>query len=662
MLDSSLLSSSMDSTGSSNSFDFIEILDPDQFQLPSSMSLDSVWSTDSNEFVPPFPERPPIHCTPLLLDDRCMLHPFGRGITEPDKFKISTSIPTPPRMGRMLLEPLCLDKWLYTVTLQSLSPGHTPWDGGPPVRKRPWIPSGSAFSPDTFKQDLDAARAGYRRSTSLSISSTRTKGRRKSQSGSEFRKALVFEREITLQTDGERKRWSLQVPAETMNPEMVDIMLELQDLNSYFKDSLANLDASTLTLDKEREKLGPPPALVVSNSHSSFPLLCEASATSTPRHESVVPLAARRGKRLLPPLSLARKVENDPYPGIPTAFLGSPSTYSPKYENVAAGVGPSLDLEHMVSNLRMQCDFQRRVDDSDTFDITSSELSFAAAASENNNSDSDDWAFAVSFLDSFDSQGTHLQSSQAESHPVLQSKPLISPNNLSKTGTIPSASLAPRAHCPAKPPPSPVPTIPLPPLPSPTASLRDTSPSPRGILKSCKNVRFASLPERNGAESDVPITPGANGLHVAQPPKAPSRSHIYSRPSKESNDVDAASQGVQETKKKTGKSPANRPASAFPAIAPSKMRKIDQPHIRPQSAVVPLSGKQASNQLGRRPLGRLDENQAKKDVNTPNRAGLRWTMNDMSFRRGSPYGQSTPEGSPRSRMPVPLRNILTRFK
>ena len=42
------------------------------------------------------------------------------------------------------------------------------------------------------------------------------------------RDALVFEREITLRTGGTTQRWSLQVPASSMHPEMVDMMVELQ--------------------------------------------------------------------------------------------------------------------------------------------------------------------------------------------------------------------------------------------------------------------------------------------------------------------------------------------------------------------------------------------------------------------------------------------------
>lgn len=112
-LNSASLSLSLTSTNSANSFNFVDVLDPDEFQLLSpSISLESLWSTDSDEPVPPFPERPAVRITPMLLDDRCMSHPFGRGKQGPDNFRVLTSAATPPRMRYLLLEPLCIDRWV----------------------------------------------------------------------------------------------------------------------------------------------------------------------------------------------------------------------------------------------------------------------------------------------------------------------------------------------------------------------------------------------------------------------------------------------------------------------------------------------------------------------------------------------------------------------
>ncbi|KAG6910019.1 hypothetical protein DXG01_013741 [Tephrocybe rancida] len=687
----------MISTNSAHSFDFVEVVDPDESQLLSpSFSLDSLWSIDSDDTVPPFPERPVVRIVPILLDDRCMLHPFGRGKKGPDEFKVLTSIATPPRMRNLLLEPLCIDKWVVsricksaskaithcsppqeTVSIRTQPPGHIPWGPPAPIKECPWVPSGSLFSPGNFKHALSLTRGAYRKAsaplTAFNSVLSRPNGRRSSRQSGSFRKALVFEHEITLNTEGQTKRWSLQVPAETMNPEMVDIMLELQDLNSFFKDSLAGLDKSVAVLAKEKDKLNSsePPALIVSDSHQSFPLSNEPSAQTRP--DVLAPLATRRGRRLLPPLALADKVDKDPYPSIPTAFLGSPSAYSPKFECATTGDGPSLDLEHMVTNLRSQCIFPRTPDQpSPQSPVGSplSEMSFAAASDQGNSSD-DDWAFATSFLGEFGNQVADLKSDPAS----RELKPTSLCGELRPGADILSdESLTPRAHSPAYPP-SPAPSTPLPPLPSPILhELSLVSPSPRGILKSCKNVRFASLPDRfEIADEDNPSTPPPTAAPL-QPPKAPLRLHAYSRPSKQSVTSPPVNSSAPQTSsqtadKKTEKPGNNRPASAFPPsrVEPQPSKKptfaVHRSPLRPRSAVA--LARKSTPLPPRQPLDRLDsrdENQEASGVPTSpqNKAGLRWTMNDMTFRRGS--NQATPEGTPKSRMPVPLRNILTRFK
>ncbi|KAG6886235.1 hypothetical protein C0993_010797 [Termitomyces sp. T159_Od127] len=557
-----------------------------------------------------------------------------------------------------------------TTSKRAPPPGHIPWEPSKTIQESPWIPSGSLFSPSDFKHALRLSREGRRKALSvLNPIFSRTNDRRLPQSGS-FRKALVFEHEITLDTEGQQKRWSLQVPAVDMNPEMVDIMLELQDLNSFFKDSLASLDENVAVLEKEKDKLSSePPTLVISDSHSSFPLPTEALANSG--HDSCVPLATRRGRRLLPPLALGEKCDKDPYPSIPTAFLGSPSTYSPKFENVLAGNGPSLDLEHMITSLRSQCIFPRVMDDSSPKTQICpplSEMSFSAVSDPGNTSD-DDWAFAVSFMDEFGDHVTELKSSRAGPHPVVELKPVSLPHfSTGNSDILSNESLTPRAHSPAHPP-SPVPSTPLPSLPR-VREISSTTPSPRGILKNSKSVRFASLPEKTDMEY-TPATPPAAGSSIPQPPKAPSRPNAYSRLSKQINTNSSVSGipsqtiSLQSGSKKTEKIGSSRTTSTFPEVSKPAFVVHKSPP-RPHSTAVEAR-KSTPNLLGRQPFGRLDsrdENQKKKDglVTPSSKAGLRWTMNDMTFRRGSTSNQATPDGALKSRMPVPLRNILTRFK
>lgn len=562
-----------------------------------------------------------------------------------------------------------------TISKRAPPPGHIAWEPSATVKESPWTPSGSLFSPSDFKHALSRSRNGCRKALSvLNPIFTKTNNRHLPQSGS-FRKALVFEHEITLDTEGQQKRWSLQVPAANMNPEMVDIMLELQDLNSFFKDSLVSLDENVAVLEKEKDRLSSePPTLVISDSHSSFPLPADLLANS--RHESCVPLAARRGRRLLPPLALEEKYDKDPYPSIPTAFLGSPTTYSPKFENVLASNGPSLDLEHMVSSLRSQCVFPRAMDDASPKTPICpplSETSFSAVSDPGNVSE-DDWAFAVSFLDEFGDHVAELKSSRAGPHPVIELQPVSLPHlphfPVGTSDRFSNESLTPRAHSPAHPP-SPVPSTPLPSLPSPrVCEPSSMTPSPRGILKSSKSVRFASLPEKPDTE-DTPATPTATGSSIPQPPKAPPRPNACSRSSKQINTNPAISNipsqpiSVQAGNKKNEKIGIARTTPAFPEVSKPAFVVHKSPP-RPHSTLAEAR-KSTPNLLGRQAFGRLDnrdENQKKKDVLvTPSsKAGLRWTMNDMTFRRGSTSNQATPDGTPKSRMPVPLRNILTRFK
>ncbi|KAG6866581.1 hypothetical protein C0991_002069 [Blastosporella zonata] len=574
------------------------------------------------------------------------------------------------RMTNLLLEPLCIAKWVDTISMRAQPPGHVIWEPPTPVKECTWVPSGSFFSPGGLKSRLISARSVRRKAypplATFSSVLPRTSERRSSKSN---RKALVFEHEVTLNTDGRTKRWSLQVPAETMNPEMVDIMLELQDLNSFFKDSLTGLDRSVAVLEKEKGKLASePPALIVSDSHRCFPL----SNGSLEQAHCDVPLtiAARRGRRLLPPLTLGEAVDEDPYPSIPTAFLGSPSSYSPKFECVGTGAGPSLDLEHMVTNLRSQCAFPRSMDDPGPESLVHSPLSDMSFAEQGSSSD-DDWAFAVSFLDEVGNHLVGLNSTNSSRLPDIIREDLAT-----KAGLPSNESVTPRANSSAYSP-SPVPSTPLPALPVNVPQEPSlVCPSPRGILKSCKNVRFATLPDRSAETRDEvqghPFTPQATASSVRQPANASSRIHAYTHSSLKQTAgnpsplIPVPQNSPQSTNKSIGKATGSRPVSTSQGEHSRNKPTfvVHRTSPRPRSAVA-LGRKASTDVLGRQPLSRLDssdENQESKSTpTTPHTAGLRWTMNDMTFRRGS-SSQVTPEGTPKSRMPVPLRNIWTRFK
>lgn len=376
-------------------------------------------------------------------------------------------------------------------------------------RSSSWIPEGSIYPPDTFAKALSTARNPRRIKDILSppvmfvSGPSPMRGRSASEHRTSFRKALVFEREITLNTGGKTKRWSLQVPATTMNPEMVDMMLELQNLNSFFKDGLDDLDQSVAILDQQKERLEPP-SLMISDSHCAFPLSLESSGNLI--QDTPVSLATRRGKVSLPPISVRRGTLDTPYPSIPSAFLGSPSVYSPKFEFANTSDDPTLDLEDMVANLRSQCVTIRAHPQLQSHSV----CHVKPPTPEPTDDEIDDWAFSDSLLGAF---GSPAPSKIDESGPLGEDQRVSEDSTTWNSADItvsPSlVSILPGFYSPAKPSETPntlcAPFTPLPQTPLHTASspsspaLTISSPSPRevrGILKSCKNVRFASLPGR----------------------------------------------------------------------------------------------------------------------------------------------------------------------
>lgn len=140
------------------------------------------------------------------------------------------------------------------------------------------------------------------------------------------------------------------------------------------------------------------PTIMLSNSTAAVPLSFESSL-------SIAPLAARRGRKVPAPLELSPTTfppSNGLYPGIPTPFLGSPSTYSPRFEFSQNPMGFSMDLAAMCQDLRSRCpplhplspaatESFSRVDPLLDSDLSSS-------SSNSSNMDFDDWAFANDIL------------------------------------------------------------------------------------------------------------------------------------------------------------------------------------------------------------------------------------------------------------------------
>ncbi|KIK61715.1 hypothetical protein GYMLUDRAFT_166155, partial [Collybiopsis luxurians FD-317 M1] len=117
-----------------------------------------------------------------------------------------------------------------------------------------------------------------------------------------------------------------------MNPDLVDMVVELRNLNSYFQkedeEQQENFHFSQeykpeAPMTSANNGCAHPPSLIVSNSQCVIPVSLESSGSLQTIQKT---LAVRRGNRSLPPLTLKPElVDPNTYPNIPTAFLGSPS-------------------------------------------------------------------------------------------------------------------------------------------------------------------------------------------------------------------------------------------------------------------------------------------------------------------------------------------------
>ncbi|TFK75018.1 hypothetical protein BDN72DRAFT_832725 [Pluteus cervinus] len=326
--------------------------------LADSPSLDSLSSLSSAGSVPPFPKG---HEAPVqvLVCLRSRLKMFPRGLSLSNAYgdsedncnplsRLMISVPTPGRLDKILNEPICVSTWARRVTICP-APGHVPWEPsflahetrllGTPFRRSSKAP----LRPSPLGRgclDVHDDDASQRNSSNSARPSK------------PFRDALIFEREITLTSGGESQRWSLQVPASSMEPEMVDCMLELRSLKTFFKNDTPEKGATDTTAQRNFET----PSLMVSNSHYALPLSLESFDDLSP--SAPVPLAIRRGQKMLPPLTATQTptfttIDN---PTLPTPLAGSPLPDTPVYYDLPTKASDcGLSLEIMKRNLRSYC-------------------------------------------------------------------------------------------------------------------------------------------------------------------------------------------------------------------------------------------------------------------------------------------------------------------
>ncbi|KAK1219649.1 hypothetical protein PQX77_017600 [Marasmius sp. AFHP31] len=761
----------------------------------SLQSLDTV-STLSDTSTPPIP----FGC---MIPMSTFLEATNSGIMVETNQRATTTIPTPPRLRTMLKENLCIERWSNTIRTTCEAPGHTPWGNIGDCEEVDWIPEGSVH-PYAFQEALAKART---RREACSAHDAKVKvitepqdsakrRRRQTTCDSTHRKALVFEREITLDTGGEIKRWSLQVPAVDMSPDMVDVMLELRRLNSFFK-------------EESDEPMMTPPALMISNSHSAMALSLPSTASL---HNSPAPktLAIRRGNLPLPPLLTKSEVpgilELDPYPGIPSAFLGASysATVSQSHDCQSPHTisKPSGGFKDMINTLRSQCATLqiRQSPHATNFDARKQGL---LANGSHATDEEDEWSFARPLLEKYGDQpylrdpplnskvtppsgaaatvttfctagfadiGTDTaQNSDKYSCPgslVHDSLTTITPPFKKATGghstsrptqqspdgttgsrsieIIDTSALALSSISPSSD---------RSPSPRSSSPCNQVTPSPRGILKRCKSVRFAESPiEDDGSVREADRFPQparlrhSLGSSLQQSPQSKRPAPLRSTDSPNNNRTSRRSTpsstptatdslltpslraaGRQKSPSTYGKVITKPPASSekpsrnstavpttslaspprFTATTPTRRltrgeRAKSQvsatgppvvfPTPKPKSTTSACSSptrsrieaaRQTIDASSVRPRASTGALRAAKKDDKENhatklkaRASLsaltyrgRYTMDEGVLRRGILGGNAEAQGSgggagpgPTSRMPVPLRKILTRFK
>lgn len=662
--------SSLTSTPSTPSLDALS--DFNHSLLSESLSLDTI-SILSLDSIPPFPSgcRIPLPTFLTINDMTC-----ASANLQPNALSTSTTtIPTPPRLKTLLKEDLCISRWTvcewnfisprcahYSLQ-ESLAfaeaPGHTPWGDVEDHDITPWKPEGSLYAGDTFQMALLKSR---QRPSMLRLARQRLP-----VPNAHHRNALVFEREITLKSEGRTKRWSVQVPAGSMDPDLAGMMMELRDLNSYFKEEEVQADDSVQRLE---EGLCSPvdgvythtPSLIVSNSQCIIPLSLESTGSL---HTVPKILAVRRGNKALPPLSIKSELMNpSPYPSIPTAFLGSPSSYHPTFE-FAGNTRSSTAFQDMIESLRSQCaslqvetpHFPALQEEENNFRMIQS-CPHVPPASPSARDGDNDWAFADSLLQEFpefcsknvEPPNVELQSNknflEASITDPAQSTHTISSNDPSNSH-LPSPSIAGSV--------------------SPTPS----SNSPRGILKRCKSVRFAESPLIDPdsvhtapvQEVVCPSTRHSTGPPIARSLKRPSPlRHTYAPQLKLTSSSaysslplrDAGCQKPTIASETTNAKPSvHLQRTAMKKLGRERMVSSLNKPAKPKSPGPPLLGRSFRNTLISGKENKLIKLRTSSFAN-------RHTMDENALRRVG--NSSSPSETLKSRMPVPLRNILTRFK
>lgn len=233
---------------------------------------------------------------------------------------------------------------------------------------------------------------------------------------------------------------------------------------------------------------------------------------------SDAPLAARRGKSLGGLKLTGSVIEQLDYPDIPTAFRGSPSVWSPRFD--AFPIPSFTDHQSMLLDLKLKC--------------AALGSSVSACVLENvrprseitcTSSSVDEWMFArgLATLDNAsgptdDEVSKEIIADMSISLPDHSSTPVKIPSCTAHLGFRPRLYSTPVLQSPVKRSSDP-PGVPLPPRPALLSP--STPPHVRGILKKVKSVRFEDMITKDSpgtspiVSSSQTSTDGPSPKHLA---------------------------------------------------------------------------------------------------------------------------------------------------
>ncbi|KAH9992982.1 hypothetical protein BJV74DRAFT_833905 [Russula compacta] len=420
-------SSDLFSRSSTDSFNIDDIPSLDNYPslLLPSCSLDSLPISDLEPIkAPPCPLTTPRrqrtqHTFLSLMASLA----FPKGNRPNRKYpNILVSSPTPERLRNVpQLKPV-LKTWISAVPGLS-PPDMAPWS--PPREKLHyvWVPEGSFFPPSYLKRCLRERygpvdpHPSSTLGTSRLAATSKPVSRPESPSGSRpLRRCASHSTRQTRVPDctlaytpisypsvrarTKLRRWSLGVPPSYLGTELIIRRLESQRIDAITGTESAQSDAS---IDAPSLPL---PAIKVSTSTTTIAI----SLPGSPEGPAAAPepLAIRRGQKMPVPLTLnSPKRAPEEYPSIPTAFLGTPSAYTPHFQltsSITQLDAESLPIGDMISALRSQAASLKVSSPAETCPSLlgiphPSANSLSAASSDIVQSVSDDdWAFAQDLM------------------------------------------------------------------------------------------------------------------------------------------------------------------------------------------------------------------------------------------------------------------------